>query len=217
MDKFTQLTATAVPMRNDNIDTDAIIPAGAMKNVGIDMRGLGKYLFYEWRFDPSGAPIEDFILSQPQYKDAGIIVAGRNFGCGSSREHAVWALLYADIRCVIAPSFGDIFYGNCFKNGVLPAKVDAATHENLMREVEETNGGSAMSVDLETLKVVSPMGNEYAFTIDAPGREALLSGLDDIAATLVYDEEITSFQKLQAAEKPWLHNTRFAIGAAGRD
>jgi 3-isopropylmalate/(R)-2-methylmalate dehydratase small subunit len=125
--------------------------------------------------------------------------------------------LYADIRCVIAPSFGDIFYGNCFKNGVLPAKVDAATHENLMRDVEETNGGSAMSVDLETLKVVSPMGNEYAFTIDAPGREALLSGLDDIAATLVYDEEITSFQKLQAAEKPWLHNTRFAIGAAGRD
>ena len=215
MEKFTKLTATAAPMRNDNVDTDAIIPAVAMKNVGIDMRGLADYLFYEWRFDPSGAPVADFVLGQPQYKDTGIIVAGRNFGCGSSREHAVWALLYAGIRCVVAPSFGDIFYGNCFKNGVLPAKVDEATQESLMRDVEAANGATPMTVDLEALKIVSPTGNEYAFTVDAPGREALLSGLDDIGATLVYEEEISAFQKARAAEKPWLYNTRFALGGSG--
>lgn len=213
MEKFTTYRAIAAPLPNDNIDTDAIIPAVAMKEAGTDKQALGGYLFCEWRVDPNGNTVEEFVLNQPQFKEPGIFVAGRNFGCGSSREAAVWALSAFGVRCVIAPSFGDIFYNNCFRNSVLPAIVDAQTQERLMQEVVEIDGAAALLVDLTAQTITTPSGTVCEFSIGAADRHALLNGLDDIAITLEYDAEITAFQAQHKQTRPWLYRTRFALGA----
>ena len=217
METFTRLTAIAAPLPNDNVDTDAIIPAVSLKRVGVDIAALGDYLFYEWRFDPAGKPIEDFVLNRPQFAAPGILVAGRNFGCGSSREHAVWSLLYAEVRCVVASSFGDIFYDNCFRNGVLPAIVRGDDHARLMRDVIEADGAKPMTVDLEAMRITAPSGEIYGFDVDPAGREALLRGLDDIAMTLEHEDEIAAFQQRHSAMRPWLYNTRFRVKASTSD
>ncbi len=211
MEKFTTFTAIAAPLPRDNIDTDAIIPAVAMKNAGTDKQALGAYLFYEWRFKPDGAPAEKFVLNQPQFEKAGILVAGRNFGCGSSREAAPWALKAYGIRCVIAPSFGDIFYFNCFKNSVLPAIVEPDAHERLMCDATTVAGKAPLTVDLEAIRITTASGESFSFDVDEAERHALLNDLDDIAATLEYETEITEFQQRHKQTRPWLYNTRFAL------
>ncbi|RED49137.1 3-isopropylmalate dehydratase small subunit [Aestuariispira insulae] len=201
MQKFTQLTGIAAPLDLINIDTDMIIPKQFLKT--IHRTGLGKNLFDEMRYDDNGQPIADFVLNKEPYTAAQILVAGDNFGCGSSREHAPWALLDFGIRCVIAPSFADIFYNNCFKNGILPIKLPRETVDQLMEKAER--GGNAMfTIDLENQDVVDPDGNKHAFEVDEFRRHCLLNGLDDIALTLQKDEKITSYEGKRADEAPWV-------------
>ncbi|OAP39001.1 3-isopropylmalate dehydratase [Sinorhizobium glycinis] len=200
MDKFVKLTGVAAPLPVVNIDTDMIIPKDYLKT--IKRTGLGTGLFAEARYNEDGTPNPDFVLNKPAYQNAKILVAGDNFGCGSSREHAPWALLDFGIRCVISTSFADIFYNNCFKNGILPIVVSQADLDKLM---DDANRGSnaVLSIDLEAQEITGPDGGSIKFEIDAFKRHCLLNGLDDIGLTLEKANAIDSFEKSTAASRPW--------------
>ena len=201
MKKFDQLTGIAAPLNILNIDTDMIIPKQFLKT--IKRAGLGANLFDEMRFTQDGEEIADFVLNREPYRGAEIIVAGDNFGCGSSREHAPWALLDFGIRCVISTSFADIFYNNCFKNGILPITVSADDRDALMADAADVENPE-LSIDLETQTIRRPNGVEVRFEIDPFRKQCLLEGLDDIGLTLEKGGSIDSFEATRAEEKPWL-------------
>lgn len=201
MDKFTNLTGIAAPMPLVNVDTDMIIPKQFLKT--IKRSGLGVNLFDEMRFDRQGNEIADFVLNQPQYRAAEILVAGENFGCGSSREHAPWAIKDFGIRCVIAPSFADIFYNNCFKNGILPIALPQETVDVLMADAEK-GANARISVDLEEQTVTTSDGQSFSFEVDAFKKHCLLNGLDDIGLTMEQAPAIDAFEAKQQASQPWL-------------
>ena len=200
MDKFVKLTGVAAPMPVVNIDTDMIIPKDYLKT--IKRTGLGKGLFAEARYLEDGSPNPDFVLNKPAYQEAKILVAGDNFGCGSSREHAPWALLDFGIRCVISTSFADIFYNNCFKNGILPIVVSP---ENLEKLMDDASRGSnaILTVDLENQEISGPDGGSIKFEVDAFRRHCLLNGLDDIGLTLEKATSIGTFEKTRETVRPW--------------
>jgi 3-isopropylmalate/(R)-2-methylmalate dehydratase small subunit len=199
MDKFTTLTAVAAPMPLINIDTDMIIPKQFLKTIA--RTGLGRNLFDEMRYTQDGSEISDFVLNRAPYRDAKIIVAGDNFGCGSSREHAPWALLDFGIRVIIAPSFADIFFNNCFKNGILPIRLSGAEVSRLMAHAE--NGENAtLTVDLENQTISGQDGDAIGFDVDAFRKYCLLEGLDDIGLTLQKADKITSFEA-DRNQLPW--------------
>ncbi|MGF9566295.1 3-isopropylmalate dehydratase small subunit [Neorhizobium sp. JUb45] len=201
MEKFTTLTGVAAPLPVVNIDTDMIIPKDYLKT--IKRTGLGKGLFAEARYNEDGSPNPDFVLNKSAYQNAKIIVAGDNFGCGSSREHAPWALLDFGIRCVISTSFADIFYNNCFKNGILPIVV---SQDNLDKLMDDASRGSnaILSIDLEAQTISGPDGGSITFDIDAARKHIMLEGLDDIGTTLKNDASIGSFENKMQADRPWL-------------
>ena len=201
MKKFDQLTGVAAPLNILNIDTDMIIPKQFLKT--IKRSGLGANLFDEMRFTQDGEEIADFVLNREPYRGAEIIVAGDNFGCGSNREHAPWALLDFGIRCVISTSFADIFYNNCFKNGILPITVSADDRDALMADAADVENPE-LSIDLETQTIRRPNGVEVSFEIDPFRKQCLLEGLDDIGLTLEKGGSIDSFEATRAEEKPWL-------------
>ena len=201
MKKFDQMTGVAAPLNILNIDTDMIIPKQFLKT--IKRSGLGANLFDEMRFTQDGEEIADFVLNREPYRGAEIIVAGDNFGCGSSREHAPWALLDFGIRCVISTSFADIFYNNCFKNGILPITVSADDRDALMADAADVENPE-LSIDLETQTIRRPNGVEVSFDIDPFRKQCLLEGLDDIGLTLEKGGSIDSFEATRAEEKPWL-------------
>ena len=202
MTPFTHLDGRAAPLAMANIDTDQIIPKQFLKT--IEREGLGKGLFYDLRFDGDGNAKPDFILNQPAYAGASVLIAGDNFGCGSSREHAPWALLDFGVRCVIAPSFADIFYNNCFENGLLPVALPEDAVKALM---DEAKGGNHMvSVDLETQTVVSPSGRTFSFEIDPGRKEKLLKGLDAVGETLQHAGDIGVFEARRKLMRPWLES-----------
>jgi 3-isopropylmalate/(R)-2-methylmalate dehydratase small subunit len=200
MDKFTTLTAIAAPLPEANIDTDKIIPARFLKT--IKRSGLGVNLFDAMRYK-DGAERPDFVLNREPYRQAGILIAHENFGCGSSREHAPWALLDFGIRCIIAPSFADIFYNNCFKNGMLPIVLPREICDQLMRDTA-MGGNARLTVDLERQVVVRPDGEEIAFAVDPLRKHLLLEGLDDIGQTLQRADSIDRFEQKRASEQPWM-------------
>ncbi|SFV37833.1 3-isopropylmalate dehydratase small subunit [Hyphomicrobium facile] len=202
MDKFTVLTGVAAPLPIRNVDTDMIIPKQFLKT--IKRTGLGKSLFYEMRYDPAtGNEIPDFVLNKPQYRDATILVAGDNFGCGSSREHAPWALLDFGIRCVIATDFADIFYNNCFQNGILPIKLPQSDVDKLMDDANR-GANAKITVDLEKQEITGPDGGVIKFEIDPFRKHCLLNGLDNIGLTLEKGKQISSFETSTASTRPWL-------------
>jgi 3-isopropylmalate/(R)-2-methylmalate dehydratase small subunit len=200
MNPFTRLDARAAPLPQANIDTDQIIPKQFLKTV--EREGLGKGLFYDLRFDGAGQARPDFVLNRPEYKGVGVLVCGDNFGCGSTREHAPWALMDFGITCVISTSFADIFYGNCFQNGLLPVVLKA---EEVQALLEEAKGGNHLvSIDLEAQTVVSPSGRSFAFEIDPMRKHKMLGGLDAIAETLQAAKSIDVYEMRQALAQPWL-------------
>ena len=201
MEKFTTLTSVAAPMPIINVDTDMIIPKDYLKT--IKRTGLGIGLFAEMRYHDDGSHNEEFVLNQPQYSEAKILVAGDNFGCGSSREHAPWALLDHGIRCVISTSFADIFYNNCFKNGVLPVVVTADELEKLMEDARR-GANATITVDLEVQTIQGPDGGTVEFDIDPALKNRLLNGIDDIGETLGRDTSIDQFESRLAKERPWV-------------
>jgi 3-isopropylmalate/(R)-2-methylmalate dehydratase small subunit len=201
MDKFTSLTGIAAPLPMINVDTDMIIPKQFLKT--IKRTGLGKHLFDEMRYDASGKEIPDFVLNRPAYRKASILVAGENFGCGSSREHAPWALLDFGIRCVIAPSFADIFYNNCFKNGILPIVLPKEEIAKLFDDAER-GANAVITIDLEKQEITGPDGGRIRFEIDPFRKHCLLNGLDDIGLTLEKAAEIDGYEARQRAAQPWL-------------
>jgi 3-isopropylmalate/(R)-2-methylmalate dehydratase small subunit len=201
MEKFTTLTGVAAPLPIINIDTDMIIPKQYLKT--IKRTGLGSALFSEMRYNEDGSENPDFVLNRPAYRSAKIIVAGDNFGCGSSREHAPWALLDFGVRCVISTSFADIFYNNCFKNGILPIVVTPEQLALLMDDAER-GANATITVDLESQTIRGPDGGSIRFDIDPARKHVLLEGLDDIAATLKADPAISGFELRMQAERPWL-------------
>ncbi|WP_077968225.1 3-isopropylmalate dehydratase small subunit [Ensifer adhaerens] len=200
MEKFVKLTGVAAPLPVVNIDTDMIIPKDYLKT--IKRTGLGKGLFAEARYNEDGSVNPDFVLNKPAYQNASILVAGDNFGCGSSREHAPWALLDFGIRCVISTSFADIFYNNCFKNGILPIVVSQADLDKLMDDASR-GSNAILSVDLESQEITGPDGGSVKFEVDAFKRHCLLNGLDDIGLTLEKATAIDSFEKSVGAARPW--------------
>jgi 3-isopropylmalate/(R)-2-methylmalate dehydratase small subunit len=200
MQKFTKLTAVAAPLPMINIDTDAIIPKQFLKT--IKRTGLGKHLFHELRYDEAGKEKPDFVLNKPAYRKAQILVAGENFGCGSSREHAPWALLDHGVRCVISTSFADIFYNNCFQNGILPIKVSPEDLEKLMDDANR-GANATITVDLENQEIRGPDGGVVKFEIDAFRKRCLLEGLDNIGLTLQSEKDIATFEKKASAARPW--------------
>ncbi|RAK57242.1 3-isopropylmalate dehydratase small subunit [Phenylobacterium deserti] len=202
MEAFTRLDAKAAPLPLANIDTDQIIPKQFLKTV--EREGLGRGLFFEYRFDEAGNERADFVLNRPEYKGAGVLITGDNFGCGSSREHAPWALMDFGIRCVISTSFADIFYNNCFQNGLLPVVLKADEVQALM---EEAKGGNHMvTVDLAEQTVVSPSGQTFRFEIDAQRKEKMLKGLDAIGETLQQGQAIDVYEMKRALAQPWLED-----------
>ena len=201
MKKFTKLTGIAAPLPMINVDTDKIIPKQFLRT--IKRTGLSEGLFYELRFDEAGQPKTGFVLDQPAYRDAQILVAGENFGCGSSREHAPWAILDAGIRCVIAPSFGDIFYNNCFKNGILPIQLPKEQVDLLMDDAER-GANAVISIDLEKQEITGPDGGTVRFEIDPFRKHCLLNGLDDIGQTLEKAGSIDAYEAKQKHTQPWL-------------
>lgn len=201
MEKFTTLSGVAAPLPLVNVDTDMIIPKQFLKT--IKRSGLGVNLFDEMRFDQDGNEIADFVLNQPAYRDAKIIVAGDNFGCGSSREHAPWALLDFGIRAVIAPSFADIFFNNCFKNGIIPIVLPQETVDQLMEDAEK-GANAVLSIDLEKQEITRPDGSVIGFEVDAFKKECLLNGLDDIGLTMKKAAAIDTFEESYGAKAPWL-------------
>ncbi|MBZ0105189.1 MAG: 3-isopropylmalate dehydratase small subunit [Sulfuricella denitrificans] len=212
MDKFTILDGLVAPLDRANVDTDAIIPKQFLKS--IKRSGFGPNLFDEWRYldhgepgmDNSGRPLNpDFVLNQPRYQGAEILVVRENFGCGSSREHAPWALLDYGFRVVIAPSFADIFFNNCFKNGILPIVLDAGSVDQLFSEVA-AQPGYRLCVDLEAQTVTTPGGHVFGFDVDSFRKYCLLHGLDDIGLTLQHADKITAYEERRKQEAPWLFN-----------
>ncbi|HRK66280.1 MAG TPA: 3-isopropylmalate dehydratase small subunit [Hyphomonas sp.] len=209
MTPFTSLTGTAAPLLEkgkpmSNVDTDMIIPKQFLKTT--ERSGLAKGLFYELKTNADGSPNPDFVLNRPAYSKASILIAGENFGCGSSREHAPWALLDQGITCVIAPSFADIFHNNCYKNGILPVRLPAAVCEKLAKEAGGAN--HVFTVDLATQTVTTPDGEVFTFDID-PGRKSnLMAGLDEIGASLTAAKEIDSFEDQRRLATPWLEPAR---------
>ena len=201
MEKFTALEGIAAPFPMVNVDTDRIIPARFLKT--IKKTGLGKNLFNELRYDEDGSEKPDFVLNKPAYRDARILVAGENFGCGSSREHAPWALVDFGIRCVIAPSFADIFNNNASKNGMLLIALPQETVDKLMEDAEK-GGNARLSVDLEKQRIVRPDGETIGFDIDPFKKHCLLNGLDDIALTLQKDDKISAFEGARKTAQPWV-------------
>ncbi len=201
MQKFETLTGVAAPLNIVNIDTDMIIPKQFLKT--IKRTGLGKSLFFEMRYTQEGQEISDFVLNKPAYRKAEILVAGDNFGCGSSREHAPWALLDFGIRCVISTSFADIFYNNCFKNGILPIKVSPDDLKKLMDDAER-GSNATMTIDLPKQEIRGPDGGTIKFDIDPFRKHCLLNGLDDIGLTLEKASAIDAFEKKQSAGQAWL-------------
>ncbi len=200
MDKFEKLTGVAAPMPMINIDTDMIIPKQFLKTIA--RTGLGKNLFDEMRYDANGNEIPDFVLNKPAYRNAEILVAGENFGCGSSREHAPWALLDFGIRCVIAPSFADIFYNNCFKNGILPIALPQEDVDKLMDDAER-GANAVVTIDLANQVITGPDGGSIAFEVDAFRKHCLINGLDDIGLTMEKAEAIDEFEAEMNARQPW--------------
>ncbi len=201
MEKFTKLTGVAAPMPLINIDTDMIIPKLFLKT--IKRSGLGKNLFDEMRYDDAGNEIPDFVLNKPAYRNAQILVAGDNFGCGSSREHAPWALLDFGIRVVIATSFADIFFNNCFKNGILPIVLPQEDVDKLMDDAGR-GANAVVTVDLEDQVIKGPDGGEISFEVDAFKKHCLLNGLDDIGLTLQKADRIETFEAKHGVEMPWV-------------
>jgi 3-isopropylmalate/(R)-2-methylmalate dehydratase small subunit len=204
---FTALTAIAAPIMRSNIDTDVVIRIERL--VGNSVRGtLGKWAFGALRYLPDGSENPEFILNREPYRQAEILVTGPNFGCGSSREGAVWALQELGIRAIIGSGFGDIFFANCFQNGILPIVVDKDVVDGLAAEVEHTQGAGRISVDLQEQTITSPSGKRHTFEIDPRRRAGLLEGLDEVASTLQRDEQIRSFQTADRMERPWIHFAR---------
>ena len=201
MDKFTTLEGVAAPLKIINVDTDMIIPKQYLKT--IKRTGLGKGLFSEQRYKDDGSENPDFVLNKPSYRKAKILVAGDNFGCGSSREHAPWALGDFGIRCIISTSFGDIFYNNCFKNGILPIRV---SHEELDKLFDDADRGSnaTLTIDLENQEIRGPDGGAIKFEIDPFRKHCMLNGLDDIGLTIQKGTSIDVFEAKEKAERPWL-------------
>jgi 3-isopropylmalate/(R)-2-methylmalate dehydratase small subunit len=200
MDKFTTLTGVAAPLPIVNVDTDMIIPKDYLKT--IKRTGLGTGLFSEMRYNEDGSENPDFVLNKPAYRKAQILVAGDNFGCGSSREHAPWALLDFGIRCVISTSFADIFYNNCFKNGILPIAVSQEDLDKLMDDAER-GANATLTIDLETKEIRGPDGGVISFDLDEFRRHCLLNGLDDIGLTMEKAPSIDVFEKRNAESRPW--------------
>jgi 3-isopropylmalate/(R)-2-methylmalate dehydratase small subunit len=201
MQKFTTLTAVAAPLEMINVDTDAIIPKQFLKTIA--RTGLGKNLFHELRYDEQGKENPDFVLNKPAYRKAQILVAGDNFGCGSSREHAPWALMDFGIRCVISTNFADIFYNNCFQNGILPIKVSPDELEKLLDDAQR-GANATLTVDLEKQEIRGPDGGVITFEMDAYRKHCLLNGLDNIGLTLEKAAQIDSYEAKAKAERPWL-------------
>jgi 3-isopropylmalate/(R)-2-methylmalate dehydratase small subunit len=201
MKPFTTLTGVAAPLPKANVDTDQIIPARFLKTIA--RTGLGKNLFANFRYKEDGAENPDFVLNQEPYRNAEILIAFENFGCGSSREHAPWALLDFGIRCVIAPDFADIFHNNCFKNGILPVKLPRELCAALMEDAK-LGGNARLTVDLERQVVVRPNGEEIPFEVDPFRKHCLLHGLDDIGQTLQHKLAIDEYEARQRAAQPWL-------------
>ena len=202
MEKFTRLTGIAAPMDAINVDTDQIIPKLHLRT--IKRTGLGKVLFDELRFHPDGTEKPEFILNRPPWREAEILVAGDNFGCGSSREHAPWALLDFGIRCIVSTSFADIFYNNCFKNGILPVTVPRDALDALMADASDREN-PVLTVDLEAQVITRPNGAVLGFTIDEFRRDCLLNGLDDIGLTMQKVDRIDAFEVRQREQQPWLY------------
>ena len=200
MQAFTRLDAKVAPLPEANIDTDQTIPAQFLKTV--EREGLGRGLFFAMRFDDQGRERPEFVLNRPEYKGAGVLVAGDNFGCGSSREHAPWALMDFGIRCVISTSFADIFYNNCFQNGLLPVVLSAEEVQALMEEAK--GGNHVASIDLEAQTVVTPSGRTFSFQIDPQRKDKMLKGLDAIGETLRAAPDIDIYEMRQALAQPWL-------------
>ncbi len=201
MEKFTTLTGVAAPLPIRNVDTDMIIPKQFLKT--IKRSGLGSSLFYEMRFDQQGNENPDFVLNKPAYRNATILVTGDNFGCGSSREHAPWALLDFGIRCVVAPDFADIFYNNCFQNGILPIKLPQEDVDKLMDDAER-GANATLTVDLEAQEIRGPDGGVIKFDIDPFRKHCLLNGLDNIGLTLAKTDKIEAYEAKAASDRPWL-------------
>jgi 3-isopropylmalate/(R)-2-methylmalate dehydratase small subunit len=201
MQPFTTLTGVAAPLRITNVDTDMIIPKQYLKT--IKRTGLGTGLFSEMRYNEDGSENPDFVLNQPAWRKAEILVAGDNFGCGSSREHAPWALLDYGIRCVISTSFADIFYNNCFKNGILPITVSPGDLEKLFEDADR-GANATLTVDLDKQEIRGPDGGVITFNIDAFRKHCLMNGLDDIGLTMVKAPAIDSYEEKAAANRPWL-------------
>ena len=200
MEPFTRLDAKSAPLPLANIDTDQIIPKQFLKTV--ERAGLAKGLFYDLRFDEQGREKPDFVLNRPEYKGAGVLVTGDNFGCGSSREHAPWALMDFGVRAVISTSFADIFYNNCFQNGLLPVVLKA---EEVAQLMDEARGGNhVVSIDLETQRVTSPSGKVFTFEIDPQRKQKMLLGLDAIGETLTAARSIDTYEMKRALAQPWL-------------
>jgi 3-isopropylmalate/(R)-2-methylmalate dehydratase small subunit len=207
---FTELHAIAAPIMRSNIDTDVIIRIERL--VGNSVRGtLGKWAFGSLRYLPDGSENPEFILNREPYRQAEILVTGPNFGCGSSREGAVWSLQESGIRVLIGSSFGDIFFSNCFQNGILPIVVDKGIVEGLAAEIEATQGAGRIAVDLREQTITSPSGNQHRFEIDPRRRDGLLEGLDEVALTLSRDDEIRAFQATDRARRPWIHFARKSV------
>ena len=212
MKKFETITAIVAPLDRSNVDTDAIIPKQFLKS--IKRSGFGPNLFDEWRYldhgepgmDNSNRPVNpDFVLNQPRYQGAKILLARENFGCGSSREHAPWALEDYGFRVIIAPSYADIFFNNCFKNGVLPIVLDASVVDSLFKAVED-NEGYQLTVNLEEQTIIKPDGETISFDVDEFRKYCLVNGLDDIGLTLQYVDDIKAYELRRAEEAPWLFN-----------
>ena len=201
MEKFTTLTGVAAPLNMINVDTDMVIPKQFLTT--IERSGLGRGLFFEMRFDSDGNENPDFVLNKPPYREAKILVAGENFGCGSSREHAPWALLDFGITCVIAPSFADIFYNNCFKNGILPITLPKEDVEKLLDDAER-GANVTLTIDLENQTVSGPDGGTLHFDVDAFKKHCLLNGLDDISLTMEHEGKIADFEEGHKTAQPWL-------------
>lgn len=202
MQKFTKVAGPAAPMLRANVDTDVIIPIQRLVGTGRD--GLGPYAFERLRYNKDGSDNPDFVLNLPQYRDSPILLAGPNFGCGSSREGAVWALMGMGFRAVLAPSFGDIFFNNCFQNGMLPIVMPEDAIARIAAETEAAQGARHTTIDLARQVIVTPEGAEIPFTVDARKKEALLEGLDDIALTLRFKDAIDGWYAADRAARPWV-------------
>ena len=204
MEKFKKIDSNAIPLPMVNVDTDMIIPKQFLKT--IKRTGLGKNLFYELRYDEKDAPIDSFVLNQNKYKDSQILITGKNFGCGSSREHAPWSILDYGIKCIIASSFADIFYNNCFKNGILPIKLDESEVTKLQKAAENS---LSFTIDLENQKISyfdKNINHEVSFELDKAKKTSLLEGLDDIGLTLAKVNHISDFENKQKSRTPWLYS-----------